>query len=98
MSAWTSRRRALHFGNVRVHDHQSRAGLLLDQTGSGIVIAMSVADQEDLRVAVFETKLLDALSDRRHIFREIGVDEDVPLRRANQVNGEIGCPYIIEVA
>ena len=98
VSAWTTGCGALYIGNVRVHNHQSRASFLLDHTCSRIVISMSVADEKDLRIGLFEAELLDALSYRRHVFRKIRVNENVPLRRADQVSSEIGCTDVIEVA
>jgi hypothetical protein len=49
MSAGAARRRAFFFRYVRVHDHQPRAGILLNQAGRRIMVAVSVADQQNLR-------------------------------------------------
>ena len=56
------------------------------------MIAVGMADEEDLCVAVFEAQLFDTVTDRGHIFREIGIDQDVALRCVDQVDGKIGRP------
>src|SRR5262249_5514425 len=75
--------------NVGVHDHQSRTCVFLDKTHRGVVIAMRVAREVDLRVAIFESERFDALLDERYILGEIRVDQNVSLRRVDQVNSEI---------
>ena len=62
------------------------------------MIAVRVADENDFRVAVFEAELLDALLDERQILFEVGVDQDVALRRVDQVDGQIGGADIVEIA
>jgi len=49
------------------------------------VIPVRVADQEDLDVAELEPELLDARFDQRNVRLEIAVDEDVPLRRGDEI-------------
>src|SRR5262249_31023753 len=98
MSTGATVRCALHGINVGVHDHQPSTSLLPDQTDSGVVVSVSVTDEEDLGVAILETKLFDTLPDRGQILRKIGIDEDISFRCANQINGQVGCPNIVEVA
>src|SRR5208283_2089746 len=71
---------------------------LRDQRRRLVMIAMRVADQKDLGVAVLKAKLLNALFDCRHVLFEIGVDQDVALRRVNQVDGEVGGTDVVQVA
>src|SRR5205085_2572865 len=63
----SSRRRALFFANIALHDHEAGTGVLLDHAGGGIMVAVCMADQNDLGVGVFEPELLDAFSDERNI-------------------------------
>src|SRR5438874_4692825 len=49
------------------HHHEFRAGVRFDEADAFIVIAMGVADQDNLRVRVLEAEPLDALSDSGHI-------------------------------
>ena len=93
-----SRRGALDGGHVGVHHHQLRAGVRLDEADAFIVIAVRMADQEDLRVGVLEAEALDALADGGHILLEVAVDQDVALRRGDQIHGEVRRPDVIEVA
>src|SRR5437016_13819206 len=89
LGARTSGCGAFRFGNVGIHDHEPRTGLLLHDAYSGIMIAVRMAGEKDLRVAVFETALADALFDLRKILGKIGIDQNISLRRVDQVNGEI---------
>jgi hypothetical protein len=57
-----------------------------------------MADQNDFDIAVFEAQGLDALLDRRDVLFEIGVDQDVALRGGDQIDGEVRCAYVLEVA
>ncbi len=91
-------RRALLLRDVALHHHQLRAGLLLNDARRLVVIAVGVADQDDLGVGVLEAELRDGLLDRRHILLEVGVDQDVALRRIDQVDGQIGRADVVKVA
>ena len=61
------------------------------------MIAMSVADQEDLGIVVGEAKLLDAFADQRNVLLEIGIDQDVSLWGVDQVDGKIGRADVIKI-
>src|SRR5215471_11659162 len=61
------------------------------------MIAMRVADENDLGVLIVESQLHDAVANERHILFEIRVDQDVPLRCVDQVNSEICRPDVIQV-
>src|SRR5437588_9580956 len=63
VSAGTSRCGTFLRGNIRIHHHQLCTCLPLDQTDALIVVAMCVADQQNLGVRIFEPQLLDALVD-----------------------------------
>ena len=62
------------------------------------MIAMGMADEKDLRVAVLEAKALDARANQRHVLLVIRIDQDVPLRGMDQINREIGRAGVIKVA
>ena len=98
LRARPSRCGAFDCGHIGVHDHQLRAGLRLDDADAFIVIAVRVADQDDLRVRVLEAEAFDALADRGHILLEVAVDQDVALRCGDQIDGKVRRPDVIEVA
>ena len=96
--AGPSGRGLFDLGHVCVHHHEFRAGVRFDEADAFIVIAMGVADQDNLRVRVLEAEPLDALSDSGHILFEVPVDEDVALRSGDQIRREVGCSDVIQVA
>ncbi len=98
MRAGTPGSGALLGRDVGVHHHQLRAGFLLDHARSFVVIAVRVADENDFRIAVFESELLDAFLDDRQILLEIGVDQNVAARRVDQVDGQICGAYVVQIA
>ncbi len=87
MRARTARRSALLFRDIGIHHHQLRPSLFLDHAGGGVMIAMRVADEDNFGVAVLEAELLDAFLNQRYILLEVGIDQDVALRRVDQVDG-----------
>ena len=62
-----------------------RLGLLEDRGAAGVVVGVGVADEQDFDVGELEAKLLDAVADLRGRSFEVGVDEDVALRRDDEV-------------
>ena len=68
-----------HHGRVGIHHHELRAGHFLHLGDARAMVAMRVADENDLDVAELEAELLDALLDQRHGIFEIGIDQDVAL-------------------
>ena len=76
--------------DVGVHDHEFRVGVGFDEAGGGVVIAVGVADEQDLGVGVLEAESFDARADGGDVFREIRIDQDVALRGVDEVDGEVG--------
>ena len=98
LRARPSRRGAFDCGHIGVHDHQLRASLGLDDADAFIVVAVGVADQDDLRVRVLEAEAFEALADRGHILFEVAVDQDVALRCGDQIDGQVRRSHVIKVA
>jgi hypothetical protein len=67
----TALRRALHALDVALHDHDLRTGVLLDDADALVVVAVGVADEDDLGVGVFEAKAFDTLADCRYVLGEV---------------------------
>jgi hypothetical protein len=59
---------------------------------------MRVADEQYLRVFVFEAEAGDAFLQQRHILLEVRVDQNVALRGRDQVDSQIGGPNVIKIA
>jgi hypothetical protein len=72
--AGTPARLALLRGGILLHHFELGPGFTLDQTYGGIMIAVRVADQQNLRVFVFEAEAGDASLERRHILLEVRID------------------------
>src|SRR5437016_5110370 len=98
MSAGAAARGALFLGDVCVHHHQLRVRLPPDQTRRLIMIAMCVADENDLRVVVSETELLDTGANQRDVLLEIRIDQNVSLRGMDQINREVGGADVVKVS
>ena len=62
------------------------------------MIAVGVADEQNLRVLILKAKALDAFPDGRNVFWKIRVDQDVALRSLNQVDGQVRCADPIQVS
>src|SRR5258708_38639926 len=62
------------------------------------MIGVSMADENDLRVAIFEAKLLNTRFDCWNVLLEVCVDEDVPLRSVDQISRQIGGAHIIKIS
>ena len=65
---------------------------------AGAVVVVGVADEQDFDVAEIEAERFDALADLRRGRCEIAVDEDVALRRDDEVGGEIFAADVVEIA
>jgi hypothetical protein len=74
------------------------AGLLDNLRAARAVIAVRVADEQNLDVAEAEAKRLNALADERRRRREIAVDKDEAFGRSDKVRGEIGAADVIKIA
>src|SRR5439155_22545229 len=68
-----------HHRHVAIHHHQLGAGELLHPRGAGGMIAVRVADEENLDILKFEAELLDALLNQRDRIVEIGIDQNMTL-------------------
>ena len=88
----------LDYGDIGVHDVIPGSGELLDAGASGAVVIVGVADEKDFDVAEFEAEGLDASADQRDRGFKTAVDEDVALRRDDEIGGEIFAADVIEVA
>ena len=91
-------RGAFDRGDIGRHHHQTGAGFLFNEADRRVVVAVGVADEQNLRVGVSEAELRDALAQQRQILRIVGVDQDVSLRRVDQVDREIGGADVVEIA
>jgi hypothetical protein len=89
---------AFHPGGIGFHHHQLGASLFFNLADSAGVVVVGVADENDFRVTVIEAELLNAFANQRQILREIAVDEDIPSRGLDQVDGEVSGADVIEVA
>ncbi len=88
----------LDLGHIRVHDHVFCSGQLLDRRASRAVVPMRVADEENLNVAELKSQFFDAVANQRDGGFETAVDEDVALRRGNQVGGEALAPDVVDIS
>jgi len=64
---------------------------------SGVVVEVGVADEQDLHVAQMEAELGNTPLNKRRRHGEAGVDEDVALRRDDEVGGEVLAADVVEV-
>ena len=62
------------------------------------MVPVRVADEQDLDVAELESEFLDAGANQRDVGLEIAVDQDVPLRRRDQVVREPLAADVVEIA
>ena len=79
-----ARPHAFQRGHVLLHRHDSRAGQFLDERVPFHVIAVGMTAQDDLDVGETEPELFHRLAEQRDGFLEVGVDEDMPLRRRHE--------------
>src|SRR6516225_8931612 len=87
-----------NYGNVGVHYVVFGACQPFNLGASRAVIEVSVADEEDFRVAEFEPEHFDALADQCGRGLKIAVYQEVALRRDDKIRGEIFAADIVEVA
>jgi hypothetical protein len=57
-----------------------------------------MTDEEDLDVGELESQFFDAGSNQRYIRFEIAVDEDVPLRRGDEIVREPFAADVVEIS
>src|SRR5437899_11670031 len=62
------------------------------------MIVMRVTGENDLRVGIFETEPVDVLLHEREVFRKIRIDQNVSLRRVDQINRQISRSNPIQIA
>jgi hypothetical protein len=74
--------------DILLHHHVARAGCLLEGRGAGAMVAMSMADEQDLDIGHFEAELFDARLDHGDRPIEARVYDDVALRRRDEVRRE----------
>jgi hypothetical protein len=86
------------FGHVRIHHHILRTSQLLDGSTTRAVIPMRVADQENLDVAEVKAQLFDTVSYQRDRACKTAVDQNVALRRRDQVGGQALAPDVVDIA
>ena len=84
-------------GHIAIHHHVLCAGELLDERAARAVIEMRVADQQNLDIAEVKSQALDILLDRGHGAFEIAIDENVALRRRDQVGGQVLAADVVNV-
>ncbi len=85
-------------GYIGRHDFILCVRLAKDFGAAGAVVVVRVADEQDFDVSEFESKRLDALADERGRRRKVAVDEDVALRRDDEVGGEVLAADVIQTA
>src|SRR4029077_6392398 len=85
-------------GHVSIHHHVFGASQLLDGWAARAVIPMRVADQENLGVAEAKPQFFHARPNHRHGFFQIAVDQNISLRRGDQINGEPLAADVINIS
>ena len=75
LRAWRDREQRL---DVLAHDHHLRAGQLLDERVSFLMIAVRVRAEQDLDVRELKAERGNRLLDRAHVALVGAVDQDVP--------------------
>ena len=88
----------LNHRRVGIHHHVAGPGQLLHQRTARAVVKMGVADEQDLDVAEMKSQFLHAFPDERRGSLETAVDQDVSLRRRDQVGGKPSTSDVIDVA
>src|SRR5262245_46044934 len=82
---------------ILVHDHQLSPRDFLDAPCTSNMVAVSMRDQQDLDVTKAKLELLDALLNEWYFRLKGTVDQDVALRRRDQVRGIIRLANIVHV-
>ena len=83
--------------HVAVHDDVLGVGFAEDLGGSGHVVEVGLAVEEDFGVGVAEAELLDAVADLGRRGLEVGVDENVAGGGGDEVGGEVAAADVVEV-
>ncbi len=87
---------AFHDVGVALHDHVLRAGLAQDLRCAGHVVEVRLAVEQDFRIRPLEPQLLHAHANLRRRRFEVGVDQDVPGGRGNEVCGQLLAADIVK--
>src|SRR5258708_21176775 len=81
-----------------MHDHVFRAGQLLDLGAAAIMVEVGMTDQQNLDITEAEPQFFNALAQKRNRSFEIAVDQDVSLRRRDQVSSQPAAATVVNVA
>src|SRR6185295_12784904 len=82
---------------VRIHDQILCASQPFDSVAAGVVIVVCMTDQENLYVSELEAELLHAGPNHWHTLFEITVDENMSLRRRDQITRQPLASDVIEI-
>ena len=80
---------AFHHLGIALHHHVLRTGLAQDLSSDGHVVEVRLAVEQDFRIRLLEPQLLHVFSNLRRRGFKVGVDEDVPGRRGDEVCREV---------
>ena len=79
------------------HDHHLRAGQLLDERVSFLMIAVRVRAEQDLDVRELKAERGNRLLDRAHVALVGAVDQDVTFGIGDQKRAERPCADVVDV-
>jgi hypothetical protein len=88
---------AFHDVGVALHDHVFRARLAEDLGCAGHVVEVRLAVEQEFRIRPLEPQLLHARANLRRRRFEVGVDQDVPVRRGDEVCRQVLTADIVEI-
>jgi len=88
---------AFHGGSIGLHDHEQGTGVLFDLPHRLVMVVVSVADENDLSIGKVEAQLVNVVPNDRQILEETRIDQDVPARGFNEINGQIRGAYVLQV-
>ena len=88
----------LGVGDVTLHYLDLGMGQALNLGHAGDVVVVGLAVEEDFGIGEAESESLDVLADLGRRGSQIAVDEDVALRRGDEVRGEIVAADVVQVA
>jgi hypothetical protein len=84
--------------DIGIHNLNLRVRQPFDLCRTGNVIGVGLAVEEDFGIGEAEAQGLDVLADLRNGRGQVRIDEDVALRRGDQVRTEIVAAYVVKVA
>src|ERR1039457_404405 len=87
----------LDYGDIGVHDVILGSGEFQNRGAAGAVVIVGVTDEQYFDIAEFKAEGLDVLGDGGDRGLKAAVDEDVALRRDEEIGGEIFAADVIEV-